>query len=124
MENNTPVTKAELQSLLQNAFDQALRRLEEYIGERSDRLKLELTEYIDERTERLKGQLTEYIDERTHDAETRLLRAFSDYQTAETIRFRHMKADIGNLNTATDERLAEIERRISEIDKRLIAKNI
>ncbi len=29
-------------------------------------------------------ELHEYIDERTHDAETRLLGAFSDYQQAQT----------------------------------------
>ncbi len=29
-------------------------------------------------------ELKEYVDERTHDAETRLLRAFGDYQDAET----------------------------------------
>ena len=60
----------------------------------------QLKEYIDERTQ----QIREYTDERTHDAETRLLRAFSDYQHAETVGFRHMKAEIGNLNVATDER--------------------
>ncbi len=69
-------------------------------------------------------QIKEYIDERTHDAETRLLRAFGDYQQAETTRFRHMKADLGNLNVATDERLAAIEQRLTHIDKRLIEKSI
>lgn len=52
------------------------------------------------------------------------LRAFGHYQMAETTRFRHMKADLGNLNVATDKRLAEVERRLTEIDKRLIAKGI
>ena len=35
-----------------------------------------------------------------------------------------MKADLGNLNTATDERLAALEKRLSDVDKRLIAKGI
>ena len=39
--------------------------------------------YIDE----VESHLREYIDERTHDAETRLLRAFSDYQNSHNIRF-------------------------------------
>lgn len=69
-------------------------------------------------------ELKDYIDERTHDAETRLLRAFGDYQQAETTRFRHMKADLGNLNLATDERLAAVEQRLTAIDKRLIEKGI
>ncbi|MGH9584023.1 MAG: hypothetical protein ACRD4O_13935 [Bryobacteraceae bacterium] len=33
-------------------------------------------------------EIKEYIDERTHDAATRLLRAFADYQQAERTRFR------------------------------------
>lgn len=74
------VTKAELQELKSELLAQFK----------------ELREYIDERT----TNLHEYIDERTHDAETRLLRAFGDYQQAQTTRFRHMKADLGNLNTA------------------------
>jgi len=69
-------------------------------------------------------ELKEYVDERTHDAETRLLRAFADYQDAQTVRYRHMKADLGNLNTASDERLAALEKRVSDVDKRLIAKGI
>ncbi len=94
MDNDTPVTKTVLTAVLTEALANAEKRI------------------------------VEYIDERTHDAETRLLRAFSDYQEAETTRFRHLKADLGNLNVASDERLAALERRIAEIDKRLIQKNI
>jgi hypothetical protein len=60
---------------------------------------------MEQRLEKRFQQLHDYIDERAHDAETRLLRAFGDYQQAQSTRFRHMKADLGNLNTATDERL-------------------
>lgn len=103
--NGTPVTRAELKA-----------ELSEFKAE----LKTELSEMRNE----LFKQLREYIDERTHDAETRLLRAFADYQQAQTTRFRHMKADLGNLNTATDERLAALEQRMSNIEKRLIEKHI
>ena len=72
----------------------------------------------------LEQRLKQYIDERTHDAETRLLRAFSDYQHAQTTRFRHMKADLGNLNTASDERLAALEERMTNVEKRMIEKRI
>ena len=68
--------------------------------------------------------LREHLDERTHDVETRLLRAFSDYQHAQTTRFRHMKADLGNLNTASDERLAALEERMTNVEKRMIEKRI
>lgn len=99
--DNTPATKADLKVF-----------------------KTELVELL--RTEmgaRFKEQ-REYINERTHDAETRLLRAFTDYQQAHTTRFRHMKADLGNLNTATDERLAALQERVTNVEKRLIEKHI
>ena len=38
-------------------------------------------------------ELREYNDERMHDAETRLLRAFSDYNNSANIRFRKLEAD-------------------------------
>lgn len=69
-------------------------------------------------------EIREYLDERIHHTETRLLRAFADYQMAQNTRFRHMKADLGNLNTATDERLAGLEERVTNIEKRLIEKHI
>lgn len=97
MPNNNSLTKADLDAL------------EQRLGER-----------IDERTQQLQG----YIDERTHDAETRLLRAFSDYQQAQATRYRHMKADLGNLDTATDQRLDALETRVTNMDKRLIEKGI
>jgi hypothetical protein len=68
--------------------------------------------------------LKEYIDERTHDTETRLLRAFSDYQTAHEVRFRKMKADVSNIDASTDQRLTQLEERVLQMDKRLIAKGI
>jgi len=65
-----------------------------------------------------------YIDERTHDAETRLLRAFSDYQNSHNIRFTKLKADQENLDSSADRRLASLEERVTNLDKRLILKNI
>ena len=47
--------------------------------------------------ERFRDQ-RDYIEERAHEIETRLLRALSDYQQAQTTRFSHMKVDLSNLN--------------------------
>ncbi len=65
-------------------------------------------------------RLRHYIDERTRDLQTEVLRAFGDYSQAQTTRFRHMKADLGNLNVASDERLAALEDRVHTIEKRLL----
>jgi hypothetical protein len=63
MPNDAPVTKTELQTELQAFKADLLPTLKASIGEAVT-------------------QLREYIDERTHDMETRLLRAFADYQMA------------------------------------------
>lgn len=97
--DGTPVTKSELKA--------ELKLFEEHVVQRFDTTAKELRDYI---------------DERTRDLQTEVLRAFGDYQQAQTTRFRHMKADLGNLNTATDERLAALEMRVANFEKRLIEK--
>ena len=69
----------------------------------------------------LEQRLKEYIDERTHNAETRLLRAFADYNNSATIRFRKLEADTSNIDAATTQRLGELERQMADFKLRLIA---
>jgi hypothetical protein len=64
--------------------------------------------------------LKEYIDERTHDAETRLLRSFSDYNVSADTRFRKLEADASNTDVNATKRLGELERRLTEMDIRLL----
>jgi hypothetical protein len=87
MNDNTPITRADL--------------------------KAELTEAV--------KQLKEYIDERTHDAETRLLRAFSDYNDSASIRFRKLEADTSNIDASTTQRLGVVEKQLADFQMRLIA---
>ncbi|HZQ53978.1 MAG TPA: hypothetical protein VFB14_17380 [Bryobacteraceae bacterium] len=94
MNDNTPATRAHL-----NALEE---RLVERIGN-------------------LETHLLEYIDERTHDAETRLLRAFSGYNNSANIRFRKLEADSSNIDVSTTQRLGELERQMTEFKMRLIA---
>ena len=65
--------------------------------------------------------LKEYIDERTHDAETRLLRAFADYNNSATVRFRKLEADTSNIDASTTQRLGELEKQFTDFKLRLIA---
>ena len=105
MNDDTAITKADLSAALQQLTEQ-------------------IRGHLDERLKTTEKRLTDYIDERTHDAETRLLRAFSDYQQAQTIRFARLKADVGNIDASTDQRLTAIEERLTLVDKRLIEKGI
>lgn len=77
-------------------------------------------QWIAAQVDSLKAGLVEHIDERTHDAETRLLRAFADYNTAADTRFRKLEADASNLNTSSTIRLGELERQVTELQAKVI----
>jgi hypothetical protein len=102
--NGQPLTKAE--------FLEAMGQLRSYIDGGLQSLH-----------ERLQS-LKEYVDKRTHDAETRLLRGFADFASTYEIRMRKMNADSGNLNTATDTRLAIVEDRLAAVERKLLAKGM
>lgn len=76
----------------------------------------QMREYLDGRLDQMK----EYIDERTHDAETRLLRGFADYNTSSSIRFQKLEADASNLNTSSTQRLGELERQLASLHAKVI----
>jgi len=45
-------------------------------------------------------EIKSYVREQVFDAETKLLRAYSDHNTATTIRFRKLAADVSNTDTS------------------------
>jgi len=65
---------------------------------------------------RLKAELLEAL----HEMETRLLRAFFQYQEHADIKFRNISADVSNVNAAAELRLNNLEQRVVEIEKRLM----
>ncbi len=77
-------------------------------------------QWITEKLDILKAGLEERIDERTHDIETRLLRAFADYNNSLSIRFRKLEADHSNLDTSSTLRLGELERVVTELQAKVI----
>ena len=98
------VTKADLRA--------ATQEIKEYVDGRTQEIK----EYVDQQTQEIK----EYVDERTHDAETRLLRGFADYSAGSDVRLRKMERESHTLNATTTERLGELERRMTELDVRVM----
>ena len=61
----------------------------------------------------------EYIDERARDVQTELLRGFRSYQESMTVKVAKLTADVGNIDTATDKRIAIVEERLSELERRI-----
>jgi hypothetical protein len=66
-------------------------------------------------------KVKDYIDERTHDAETRLLRGFADYNASASIRLRKIEADASNLDTSSTLRLGELERQVADLQAKVIS---
>jgi hypothetical protein len=94
---NRPVTRADL---------------EEFRGE----LVQQIGEFIDTRIR----QSEEQFAERLHDSETKLLKAFYQYQEHSDVRMRKMSADISNMDTASDLRINNLERRVIEIERKIL----
>jgi len=87
----------------------------------------ELKEYLDamerrteQRAEQREQSLREYIDERTHDAETRIVRAFSAYQQSNGTRMRRIEADLSNVDTSTTQQMDAFQSKLLELETRII----
>jgi hypothetical protein len=98
------VTKADLESALEHLFKRVV-------------------EYVDGRFAELDGrfqQLTEHFDERIYDTETKLLRGFREFNEAQDVRLRKLEANLGNLDTSSSLRLAQLETIVHDLRARLI----
>ena len=97
---NSPVTRAELR--------EELTALE-------SRLQAELAAL----ESRLESRLEDRLLGRMRDMETALLTAFHSYSRGVSVRFKKIEADVTNIDTATTARLAAIEDRLMEVERRL-----
>jgi hypothetical protein len=66
------------------------------------------------------SRVIEHVDERIYDTETKLLRAFREFATAQDVRMRKVEANLGNLDTATSLRLAQLEEAVTDLRARII----
>jgi len=105
---NAPVTRADL--------DEFRGTLVKQIGELIDGRIRQSEERFAERFQHTEEQFAE----RLHDAETRLLKAFYQYQEHSDVRMRKMSADLSNMDTASDLRLNNLERRVIEIERKFL----
>ena len=62
-------------------------------------------DYLDQKLDTLLSKVAELI----YDSETRLLRAFADFNANANIRFRKMESDVSNIDTSSTVRLGKLE---------------
>ncbi len=109
---NAPVTRADLEEFR----GELVKQIGELIDGRIRQSEDKLAEHLAQRFQHTEEQFAERI----HDAETRLLKAFYQYQEHSDVRMRKMSADISNMDTASDLRLNNLERRVIEIERKFL----
>ena len=63
---------------------------------------------------------TDHLVEKMRDMQTEILRAFEAFSAGQEIRLRKLEADQSNLDAALSGRVSIVERRLFEIEKRLM----
>jgi hypothetical protein len=135
----SPVTKADLESALQDFF----KRIVEYVDGRFDGVDQRFQgidqrfqgidqrfqgidqqfQGIDQQLQNVNGrfqELSDHFDERIYDTETKLLRAFREFNEAQDVRLRKLEANLGNLDTSATLRLAQLETIVHDLRARVI----
>jgi hypothetical protein len=92
----------------------------EQLDDALSRLKSELSAQLDQALAKQKAELKEELIEAIRDAQTEILKAFFPFQEATEVRFRKMEADQSNSNYALNARVNIVERRLQEIEKKLL----
>lgn len=98
----------EAETRLENSLSATEKRLENSLGATERRFEKRVVES----EERLSEQL--------RDMQTELLKAFLPWQEQIRIQFRELEANTGNSVLATKQRMDVMERRLGEIEKRLL----
>lgn len=107
-DENAPATKkdlTELRSELKGDMAQMEARFDH-------KLETKFSEF----EERLTSRVTEQI----RDSQTDILKAFLPWQDSVHTQFRRLEANMGNNTTAIEQRMGILERRLWEIEKRLL----
>jgi tetrahydromethanopterin S-methyltransferase subunit G len=89
---------------LENLLGEVEKRFEDRLGEVEERL----------------GEVEERLSEQLRDMQTEILKAFLPWQEQVRIQFRELEANTGNSVFATKQRMEIMERRLGEIEKRLL----
>lgn len=103
-----PVTRAELHEALGATRTELLEALAA--------TRIELLERLGEALAAQKDEIVEAI----RDSQTEILKAFLTFQETSNIRFRAVEAKLSNTDAGLSERMTILERRLQEIEKRLL----
>jgi hypothetical protein len=133
MSDQAPATRADLASAeagLKKDLAATEERLETRIAGTEGRLRTEISDTegrlrteISDTEGRLRTEISateSRLSEQMRDMQTELLKAFLPWQEQIRIQFRELEANTGNSVTAIKQRMEVMERRLSEIEKKLL----
>lgn len=83
-------------------------------------LKMELVSEINIAVGAAEKRIIDHVNERTYDIETKLLRAFANFNGSNDVRMRKIEADASNLNTSSTMRFDFIEARLTTLEAKFI----
>jgi exonuclease VII large subunit len=113
------VTRDELRSELAELEARLEARIETRIDDRFRAFEDRITRTIVKLLAQTQTDILDKTQEYVRDAQTELLRGFEMFLKGQSVQFRKLKADVSNLDAATDLRIQAVEQRIFEIEKRL-----
>jgi hypothetical protein len=111
--DESPATRAELVDLLK-LFKRELKE------ELKQELSQELSGDLSRQLASTKRELVDHIQETVRDAQTEILKAFRPFQEGSDLRIRAVEVKLTNTDVALTERMHVMERRLWEIEKRLL----
>ena len=85
-----------------------------------NQLKAELKEFVKDSQAEIIAQILAQTQEFVRDAQTEILRGFLNFEGSREIRFSHLKTKVANLDTEVSGQLANFEKRLMEIEAKLI----
>jgi vacuolar-type H+-ATPase subunit H len=124
MENaESPLTRQDLHQVKTEILD-AVREVRTEILEKAQELVRDARTEILEKTQELvreaRTEILEQTQELVRDAQTEILKAFLPYQETQNVRFQALEINLGNTTANVTARMAILERRLAEIEKRLL----
>ena len=83
-------------------------------------LVLEISAAVGAAVAEVEKRIIDHLNERTYDVETKLLRAFANFNGSNDVRMRKIEADASNLNLSSTMRFDIIESRLTTLEAKFI----
>ena len=85
-----------------------------------DQVTKDILDGVREFVQESKREILEDVQEMVRDSQTEILKAFHPYQAGQEIRLRTLEVKLSNTDSGVTERMAILEHRLAEIERKLL----